>query len=117
MLLRRIAFDAMWNAAQDSIEFDRVPDEGGKRPDFATHNVALLTLLRPKSVSDGGCICVANAHLFWDPMYEDVKLAQARALVKAAEDMVQESGVQVHTNMFSCKIELYFRNRNIFFKI
>jgi len=80
--------------SHDSIEFDRVPDEGGKRPDFATHNVALLTLLRPTSVSDGSCICVANAHLFWDPMYEDVKLAQARALVKAAEDMVHESGVQ-----------------------
>lgn len=77
----------------DSIEFDRVPDEGGKRPDFATHNVALLVLLRPTNFSHESCICVANAHLFWDPMYEDVKLAQARALVKAAEDMVKASNV------------------------
>jgi CCR4-NOT transcription complex subunit 6 len=84
--------DKFEKVCHDSIEFDRVQDEGGKRPDFATHNVALLMLLRPTNLAsqEGGCICVANAHLFWDPMYEDVKLAQARALVKAAEDLVQE---------------------------
>jgi mRNA deadenylase 3'-5' endonuclease subunit Ccr4 len=88
--------DKFEEVCHDSIEFDRVQDEGGKRPDFATHNVALLVLLRPTS-QEGGCICVANAHLFWDPMYEDVKLAQARALVKAAEDLVQEHAPNVPT--------------------
>eukprot|EP00960_Hanusia_phi_P057260 763516-Hanusia_phi.AAC.3 len=84
------------------IEFDSEPDAGGGQqveghPDFATHNVALLTLLRPRLGSSNVnkcCMCLANAHLFWDPTYEELKIAQAslaRALVKGAEELATSS--------------------------
>jgi hypothetical protein len=45
-----------------------------------------------------GAFCVANAHLFWDPCYEELKISQARALVRAAGDA--SSRVQ-HTTLNS----------------
>jgi hypothetical protein len=36
------------------------------------------------STRSTGAFCVANAHLFWDPSYEELKISQARALVRAA---------------------------------
>ncbi|EKX50049.1 hypothetical protein GUITHDRAFT_85586 [Guillardia theta CCMP2712] len=92
---RSTAFECM---SVSSIEFDSEPDAGGGQqveghPDFATHNVALLTMLRPRRSSNVNkcCMCLANAHLFWDPTYEELKIAQARALVKAAEELSTSS--------------------------
>lgn len=77
---RSTAFECM---SVSSIEFDSEPDAGGGQqveghPDFATHNVALLTMLRPRRSSNVNkcCMCLANAHLFWDPTYEELKIAQ-----------------------------------------
>ena len=35
--------DKFAKVSVDSIEFDELPDSGGRRPDFATHNVALVS--------------------------------------------------------------------------
>jgi CCR4-NOT transcription complex subunit 6 len=85
------------------LDFDRLcrrgPDRGG--PPFPTHNAALLTLLAPaRRTADPRAsaapppppwLVVANVHLFWDPGYEDLKLAQARAAVAAAEALALEA--------------------------
>ena len=69
---------------------------GCSDPGFPTHNVALLTLLTPV-LADGldgtppPRLVVANVHLFWDPGYEDLKLAQACAAVAAADQLALES--------------------------
>lgn len=70
-----------------AIEFDEVGTLPGQpAPDFQTHNVALLTLLRPIGEAGAQCaaVCVGNAHLFWDPSYEELKAAQARCLLERA---------------------------------
>jgi CCR4-NOT transcription complex subunit 6 len=87
-----------------SIDFDHVSGcrLGADRvgPGFATQNVALLTLLAPLFLSSGlnavSRLAVANVHLFWDPGYEDLKLAQARAAVEAAEQLATDAEGSCH---------------------
>ena len=43
-----------------------------------------------------GLICVANAHLFWDPAYAGVKLLQARAVAKRISHLEKRHG-QMYT--------------------
>ena len=81
------------------LDFDRIPDcrccKDRGTPGFATHNVALLTLLALKCMSgdldSAPRLAIANVHLFWDPSYEDLKLAQARAAVEATEHLSMET--------------------------
>ena len=72
------------------LEFDHVDSCQGLQgaPEFATHNVALLTLLAPIGIPQA-CFCVANIHLFWDPSYEGLKIAQAKAVVQAAQELAR----------------------------
>ncbi len=72
------------------LEFDHVDSCRGLQgaPEFATHNVALLTLLAPLGMPHA-CFCVANIHLFWDPSFEGLKIAQAKAVVLAAQDLAR----------------------------
>ena len=70
------------------LELDHVDSCQGLEgaPEFATHNVALLTLIAPLGMPRA-CFCVANIHLFWDPSYEGLKIAQAKAVVLAAQEL------------------------------
>jgi mRNA deadenylase 3'-5' endonuclease subunit Ccr4 len=72
------------------LELDHVDSCQGLQgaPEFATHNVALLTLLAPIGMPQA-CFCVANIHLFWDPSYEGLKIAQAKAVVLAARELAR----------------------------
>jgi hypothetical protein len=67
----------------------------GQRARFERHNVALIVMLRHQVT--GRELIVANAHLFWNPMYEDIKLAQAVCLVKMVEQFIRRRALDPAT--------------------
>merc|ERR1712008_213861 len=61
-------------------------------------NLALALRLRMKdeqNVAAGGGLefCISTSHLFWDPMYPDLKLLQAYLLARELEAFVQDDSV------------------------
>jgi CCR4-NOT transcription complex subunit 6 len=50
-------------------------------------NLALIALLENRLT--GTKVIVANAHLYWDPLYRDVKLIQTAILVETLKDIAQ----------------------------
>lgn len=76
------------------LELDHVDSCKGLEgaPSFETHNVALLSLFAPIGVPRC-CFCVANLHLFWDPSYDNLKIAQAKAVVLAAQNLARSLDV------------------------
>jgi CCR4-NOT transcription complex subunit 6 len=61
--------------------------------------VGNLTLLR--RIQDGALVVFASTHLYWDPEYADVKLAQAKMLIEACvkfreEAQTRAGGCPVH---------------------
>ena len=69
----------------EKLDFDLLP-EGATDMDYLRHNVGIIGLF---ALSTGEKLLVATAHLFWNPQYEHVKIAQARyykeKIEKAAE--------------------------------
>jgi CCR4-NOT transcription complex subunit 6 len=51
-------------------------------------DIAVACLLRHKQ--DGYRIIVANAHIFWDPAFSDVKLVQVAMLMEELEDLTNK---------------------------
>ena len=61
----------------EKLDFDQCP-EAEKNRDFVRNNVGVLGVFGNKA---GEKLLVANVHLFWDPQFENVKIAQARFLL------------------------------------
>ena len=59
-------------------------DADGELNKYVRDCVGVLALLRSKTATDR-YVMVASTHLFWDPKYADVKLAQARRLLGEVE--------------------------------
>lgn len=58
-------------------------DDGRVDKDYLTDNVAVAVLLRLLNGKDRHrYVCVVNTHLFWNPLYADVKLMQTHLLLK-----------------------------------
>lgn len=91
------------------LELDRATDAALSGPGHQTHNIALMTVLKPADCAGGSgfetggqgagagvdagkeegkhadLLCVGNAHLFWDPAYPGIKLLQARAVTSVVQ--------------------------------
>jgi len=62
----------------------------GLQQSFLRRNVALLAKIRHKAT--GRVVVVANAHLFWNPLYEYVKLCQTHYILLRARRFGSDGG-------------------------
>ena len=67
---------------------------GARLSDLTTRRVivGVLALLRSKTATDR-YVMVASTHLFWDPKYADVKLAQARRVLGEVELFLESNSL------------------------
>jgi mRNA deadenylase 3'-5' endonuclease subunit Ccr4 len=83
-------------AREDANEIDQMKKKGrspisGIIASYKRRNAALLVELQSTTFSSANHIVVANAHLYWHPGYEYVKLSQAHYLVHKVKQFVDES--------------------------
>jgi len=75
----------------EKLDFDLLP-EAVADMDYIRHNVGIIGLF---ALATGEKLLVATAHLFWNPEYEHVKLAQARYYLEKVERAAELSTMGV----------------------
>eukprot|EP00455_Lapot_gusevi_P044016 TRINITY_DN5441_c0_g1_i3.p1 TRINITY_DN5441_c0_g1~~TRINITY_DN5441_c0_g1_i3.p1 ORF type:complete len:643 (-),score=137.99 TRINITY_DN5441_c0_g1_i3:29-1885(-) len=84
------------------VDFDELADSESDvftRDRFLRSNLGLFVLLR--HIASQKLLLVANAHLFWNPMFEDVKLLQCQMLMDRMEAYIANQKLS-HVSIVLC---------------
>ncbi|KAJ1500191.1 Glucose-repressible alcohol dehydrogenase transcriptional effector [Coelomomyces lativittatus] len=72
-------YPSFYLVEREFIEYNELAPQSASYSKFKTDNIAQIVLL--EDYSTGSPLIVANTHLYWNPQYPEVKLAQAKLLI------------------------------------
>lgn len=83
-----LAYKAPWQLRLSrTIDFDDIPEVEVEAEQYARQNVGMIGVFTGKQKT----VCVGVAHLFWDPQFAHVKLAQAKWYRRRANQLARKT--------------------------